>query len=473
MMAIWLLAALAVSRAHQGLAPVFAPELDDDSVVHMQAPSSADACQLPPEWSGRWFLNEHNQPLKITTTSISLKGRCVATSESGYGQAKNYLFKLETKNDVCWRCMVFFFEHHNVLQFKESRCSRTGSAEMISQICSGFNGDDPMMTLFRADAHPQPCPIDAPANFTYRDMKGSCRSRMSTIDACASNSKLRLRFQACPEITYSESQVDDIECIGAWEYHNSRYFAAKLVNHPALFEGEKYRCFMYEKQSDGGRVGISADAACRGLIGVDSASTVIDYKIDSYPTAQCTFPSFLRHYHAEQGGGQKKWESVATSDIHRITADEWVEGSVASGENRSTAVCIQEEDLGKTHRIVVYLVSGCSRGYQCIKVHRRDEQVIEVVRGLLAPNALEACSEEYIDEHLMTYDTLLLAGSVEQHCPNHGRYKIHGCDQDNAASYYFGCSAKHQLIVNKQCRPNETGTIVLLTRALKTIGSSR
>lgn len=36
---------------------------------------------------------------------------------------------------------------------------------------------------------------------------------------------------------------------------------------------------MYEKQSDGGRVGISPDAACRGLIEVDSASTVIDYKI--------------------------------------------------------------------------------------------------------------------------------------------------------------------------------------------------
>ncbi len=35
---------------------------------------------------------------------------------------------------MCWRCMVFFFEHHNILQFKESewigvRGDETGLAD--------------------------------------------------------------------------------------------------------------------------------------------------------------------------------------------------------------------------------------------------------------------------------------------------------------------------------------------------------
>lgn len=51
----------------------------------------SDACRLPPEWTGRWFLNEQNQPLTITQTSISFKGECVASNDAGF-----HLFRLET-----------------------------------------------------------------------------------------------------------------------------------------------------------------------------------------------------------------------------------------------------------------------------------------------------------------------------------------------------------------------------------------
>ena len=58
-------------------------------------------------------------------------------------------------------------------------------------------------------------------------------------------------------------------------------------------------------------------------------------------------------------------------------------------------------------------------------------------------------------------DTLLLVDSEEERCPNHGRYKMHGC-QENGASFYFGCTARHQLVMNKDCRPDAVGMSMLV-----------
>jgi len=45
----------------------------------------------------------------------------------------------------------------------------------------------------------------APFTFTYNRGHGQCRNPVSYIDTCTEPSKLRLRYQACPDVGKTES----------------------------------------------------------------------------------------------------------------------------------------------------------------------------------------------------------------------------------------------------------------------------
>jgi hypothetical protein len=59
--------------------------------------------------------------------------------------------------------------------------------------------------MFRVDATPVECPFKGPLSFTYNRGHGECRSPVSSIDSCTEESRLLLRYQACPDVHGTES----------------------------------------------------------------------------------------------------------------------------------------------------------------------------------------------------------------------------------------------------------------------------
>ena len=102
----------------------------------------------------------------------------------------------------------------------------------LEKLCSEIPGDASLYSLFRMDAQPIECPFKwvtgnyllaapnllishvwsfshdcrgAPFTFTYNRGHGECREPVSHVDTCTDNSRLLLRFQACPNVQKTES----------------------------------------------------------------------------------------------------------------------------------------------------------------------------------------------------------------------------------------------------------------------------
>jgi hypothetical protein len=62
-----------------------------------------------------------------------------------------------------------------------------------------------LYSMFRVEATPVECPFKGPLSFTYNRGHGECRSPISSIDSCTEESRLLLRYQACPDVHGTES----------------------------------------------------------------------------------------------------------------------------------------------------------------------------------------------------------------------------------------------------------------------------
>lgn len=59
--------------------------------------------------------------------------------------------------------------------------------------------------MFREAATSVPCPFRGGHTFTYNRGHGECRYPVSTIESCTQDSRLLLRYQACPDVHGTES----------------------------------------------------------------------------------------------------------------------------------------------------------------------------------------------------------------------------------------------------------------------------
>lgn len=59
--------------------------------------------------------------------------------------------------------------------------------------------------MFREEATPVPCPFRGPMTFSYNRGHGTCSVPVSNVDTCTDDSRLLFRYQACPDISASES----------------------------------------------------------------------------------------------------------------------------------------------------------------------------------------------------------------------------------------------------------------------------
>lgn len=78
----------------------------------------------------------------------------------------------------------------------------------LQEVCFGITGDAPLYSMFRKypEAVPVPCPFrSAPFTFTYNRGSGECVNPPSKAESCTDDSRLVLKYQACPDVPSTES----------------------------------------------------------------------------------------------------------------------------------------------------------------------------------------------------------------------------------------------------------------------------
>jgi hypothetical protein len=79
--------------------------------------------------------------------------------------------------------------------------------DSLDNLCGQITGDATLYSMFRSDAGPTECPFRGgpPFTFTYNRGSGECSSPVSKVDSCTDESRLLLRYQACPDVHGTES----------------------------------------------------------------------------------------------------------------------------------------------------------------------------------------------------------------------------------------------------------------------------
>lgn len=75
----------------------------------------------------------------------------------------------------------------------------------LDNMCNQIPGDAVLLSMYRSEASPVPCPFKGPFSFTYSRGSGECARPVSRVDSCISDSRIRLRYQACADVSGSES----------------------------------------------------------------------------------------------------------------------------------------------------------------------------------------------------------------------------------------------------------------------------
>lgn len=144
------------------------------------------------------------------------------------------------------------------------------------------------------EPNPVPCPFkSAPFTFSYSRGTGDCKDPPSKAESCTDDSRLVLKYQACPDVDSTESygkleinlarlrvkyafffiSVEELICLAAWKDGSTRYLIGKIQQGNrrgfSMSDEDQYRCFVYQRGQDKGRavynIAQSGDATCTGL----------------------------------------------------------------------------------------------------------------------------------------------------------------------------------------------------------------
>lgn len=430
-------------------------------------------CTFPPKWEGTWFQSGVRQPIVISRNELSSKGRCL------HNEGDKFLL-VDQKS--CYRCVVIHEKHSNVLQYKETYCHGRNS---LSSLCSYITGDALLYSMFREEATPVPCPFRGPMTFSYNRGHGTCSVPASNVDTCTDDSRLLFRYQACPDISASESAVEELECLATWKEGSSRYLVGRLHHGHASSNEDRYRCFVYEKATAGQtvqsnlhraamgigamdhevglqtgpvpegaaeiyRVAQSGDATCNGLFSPMEGSRIMTLMKVS-PPGQCRFPSWLTGH----SSGGLTWHTLdltrsytfhprnASLHVTRTngTASRF-EGSPLDGqyvpgqEDQDVKIlCNSIKQASSAQAItmtmlVAHFTVGCRSGFTCMSFYRRDGHVIEVQTGNAVSRPEEACSPPHFQQHNIPFLTLVTSSPEPRTCPYLGKFTVTGVNRN-------------------------------------------
>lgn len=114
-------------------------------------------------------------------------------------------------------------------------CTSDSPEPSLLTQCGTLTSDATLVSLFRSNAAPLPCPIKGPLEFTYSQGEGECNSPQSRAEACTQDSRLLLRYQACANVHSSESvgQYSPRIIIPCWHMTNTFYTDGSDVSYHA------------------------------------------------------------------------------------------------------------------------------------------------------------------------------------------------------------------------------------------------
>ncbi|XP_042217692.1 uncharacterized protein LOC121863236 isoform X2 [Homarus americanus] len=429
-------------------------------------------CELPNQWRGGWFQSGVRDIISITRTEFSSKGVCVRSS------GEKFLFK--DKNDVCFRCVVISEKHPNILQYKETLCEPSRD---LKALCSQITGDALLFSMFRRDSPPAPCPFKGPLTFSYTRGHGQCTFPASTIDSCTSDSRLLFKYQACPDVLGTESSVEEVECIGHWKEGSTRYFVGRLDVSRTLTDEDRYRCFGWERARENEanidyHLAQSFDATCNGVFPpFDGSKTLRIKKVGSY--SGCEFPSWVsshRRWHAlDRGASYSVAHHNTTLRLHHahnsrtqptplgLSQEDEEEGDtertkVSYAGTEARLVCSQQRDTSASRVVLVtHLTTGCSSGYVCTVLYRREGHIIEMQQGSRAIRAVDACHPMFFNASSAPHTTLTSGSPSRRACPIVGVWTAGKgeCGRD-VTHLRAGCGALHALQFVHACSTETT-----------------
>nr|XP_045602562.1 uncharacterized protein LOC123760820 [Procambarus clarkii] len=303
----------------------------------------------------------------------------------------------------------------------------------LASLCAQITGDALLFSMFRRDAPPAACPFKGPLTFSYTRGHGQCSVPASTIDSCTSDSRLLFKYQACPDVQGTESSVEEVECIGHWKEGSTRYFVGQLEASRALTDEDRYRCFAWERAREAEdnidyRMAQSGDATCNGVFSAyDGSKTMRIKKAGSY--GGCEFPSWVsshRRWHAlDRGASYSVGHHNTTLRLHHAhnsrtqptqlgiiqeeeeEAGETERTKVNYAGTEARLVCSQQREATSSRVVLVtHLTTGCSSGYVCTVLYRRDGHIIEMQQGSRAIRAADACHSMYFNDSTASHTTL-------------------------------------------------------------------
>ncbi|XP_021915226.1 uncharacterized protein LOC110827676 isoform X2 [Zootermopsis nevadensis] len=441
-----------------------------------QAVKQDEVCRFPGKWEGSWFQSGVRQPIIIEQSRLSTKGRCIASEGDK--------FVVVDDRGGCFRCVVIHEKHTNVLQYKETFCH---ARESLQSLCSLITGDALLYSMFRVEATPVECPFKGPLSFTYNRGHGECRSPVSSIDSCTEESRLLLRYQACPDVHGTESTVEELQCLATWKEGSSRYLVGKIHHNHATSNEDRYRCFVYEKSTLPGvsgtgelngeglyhplemrndgvdyRVAQSGDATCNGLFSPMEGSRTMTLRKAASPS-KCKFPLWLtafQHWHTldyrrsysfhkhnttlritnttAQPGANQHASSGGTvqgyHNSHGVVMSLGLTGDVSSNHQHQEMRVVCTEVKHASHDIVhlvTHFTMGCQSGYVCMMFYRRDGHVIEVQTGSHTRRPEDACQSMHFDRNTLPFITLVTSRPEPRQCPYLGKFSVTGLSRDD------------------------------------------
>ncbi|XP_072752670.1 uncharacterized protein [Anoplolepis gracilipes] len=387
-------------------------------------PSANGSCEFPSSWSGEWY--QYGKPTLTINTTVLGDRTCIERTDDKY-----VIF-----TDNCYHCMIINGRHENVIQYREGWCSPDRTS--LEEMCSLITSDDTLYSIFRVNSKPISCPFSGSSFiFTYNRGYGECLLPISLAEKCTDESKLLLKYQACPDVEGTESNTEELQCLAVWNDGRNKYLMGTLKGRSVLSDAKMYRCFLYEERPhhQGKTIYLlaqSGDPTCNGLTTVSEGSPTIKLTKVDKEHSRCKYPTWVTQHH--------DWHSLdGTKDYHftnkNATLKIKAQVQDANGEtfHEEKIVCHNLEKLrlnenvqGNKVKLVAHVTSGCDIGYVCMIFHKRDSNIIEIQQSdqkAIMPD--EACSIS--DPSKMPYTTLITTLQLSLHqrkCPNPGRYEI-------------------------------------------------
>lgn len=104
-------------------------------------------------------------------------------------------------------CLILVLNFYSLIQLDIFTAFCEGKAP-LQTICYGITGDAALYSMFRKypEVKPVPCPFkSAPFTFSYNKGSGDCSYPQSKAESCTDDSRLVLKYQACPDVPSTES----------------------------------------------------------------------------------------------------------------------------------------------------------------------------------------------------------------------------------------------------------------------------